>query len=111
MGIRLNRQEFTALLDEAARQVPAGVGERLAIARRIALQRQAQRNPLQAFLYQRIAALAVPAQRHRIGWSAALLAVLLLAAALQWQPAPVHDHSALDLAILTDELPVSMYVD
>ncbi len=111
MGIRLNRQEFTALLDESAHRLPSAVAARLAVARGIALQRQARHSPLQAFLYQLAPALAVPAQRHRIGWGTALLAALLLAAALQWQSAPGHDYSALDLAILTDELPLSMYVD
>jgi hypothetical protein len=42
---------------------------------------------------------------------AALLAALLLGGALYFQNSIDHDHSDIDIQILTDDLPVDMYVD
>lgn len=111
MGIKLDRKALTALLDDSARQLPPSVVSRLSGARQLAVQRQAQHIPLTVRLLQLAPAWSAPLQGHPVGWGMALLAALLLAAFLQWQHLPVHDHSALDLAILTDELPVQMYAD
>lgn len=43
--------------------------------------------------------------------SAALLAFFLLGAASYWQQTAEHDNSDVDIAILTDDLPMDVYVD
>ncbi|MDP2761301.1 MAG: DUF3619 family protein [Sideroxyarcus sp.] len=112
MGIKLDRKALTTLLDDSTRQLPPVVESRLSSARQAALQRQAQRNPLQVRLHQLAPALSAPMRHHPLAWGVGLLfAALLTAAFFQWQHPAVHDHSALDLAILTDDLPVRMYVD
>ncbi|GAB1231684.1 DUF3619 family protein [Ferrigenium sp. UT5] len=113
MGSKLDRKALTALLDNAAEQLPPHVATRLSAARHAALQQQRQRSRFQVRLHQLVPALSAPMQRHPSGWNLALLGLftLLVVAFFQWgTPAP-HDHTELDLAILTDELPVSMYVD
>lgn len=113
MGIKLNREELTALLDDSARQLPPSVTARLIEARQAALQQQAQRGRFQVRLHQLVPALSAPMQRHPVGWNLALLClfILLAVAFFQWGSPTPHDHTELDLAILTDDLPVHMYVD
>ncbi len=112
MGIKLDRKQLAAVLDDGARQLPPQVCARLSAARQSALQQQLQRQPLQAQLHHLVPAIAAPVRSHPAGWgSALLLALLLLAALWQWHAVESHDHGALDLAILTDDLPVEMYVD
>lgn len=113
MGIKLNREELTALLDDSARQLPSAVAARLSGARQAALQRQAQRSRFPVRLHQLAPALSALMQRHPARWNLALLCVFILLAVafFQWSTPTPHDHTELDLAILTDDLPVHMYVD
>jgi len=113
MGIKLNREELTALLDDSAHRLPSAVAVRLSVARRAALQQQAQPSRFQVRLHQLVPALSAPMQRHPLGWNVALLClfILLAVAFFQWNTPTPHDHTELDLAILTDDLPVHMYVD
>ncbi|MFA5370391.1 MAG: DUF3619 family protein [Sideroxydans sp.] len=112
MGIKLDRKTLASLLDDSTRQLPPTVEARLFSARQAALQQQARHSTLQARLYQLVPALAVPMRQHPVGWGAAFLFTAILVVVLfQWQHLAVHDHSALDLAILIDDLPVRMYVD
>lgn len=111
MGIRLDHKALTSLLDESTRQLPPAIEVGLASARRAALQRQAQQNPLHIRLHQLVPVLSAPLRHHPLGWGALLFAAILIAVFFQWQHFAIHDHSALDLAILIDDLPVRMYVD
>jgi len=112
MGIKLDRKALTILLDDSTRQLPPAIEVRLASARQAALQRQAQRNPLKIRLHQLVPVLSAPMRHHPLGWGVALLfTAILIAVFFQWQHLAIHDHSALDLAILIDDLPVRMYVD
>lgn len=112
MGIKLDLKALTSLLDDATRQLPPVIESRLASARQIALQRQVRRSPFHIRLHQLVPVLAAPMRHHPLAWGVGLLFVALLTAAFfQWQHPAVHDHSALDLAILIDDLPVRMYVD
>ncbi len=112
MGIKLDHEALASLLDDSTRQLPPAIEARLASARQAALQRQAQRNPLQIRLHQLVPVLSTPARNRPLGWGVAFLfAAILIAVLFQWQHFAIHDHSALDLAILIDDLPVRMYVD
>jgi len=113
MDIKLNREELAALLDDSAQQLPSAVAARLSIARQAALHQQAQASRSSVRLHQLVPALLAPMQRHPLGWNVALLClfILLAVAFFQWNAPTPHDHTELDLAILTDDLPVHMYVD
>ena len=113
MGIKLNREELAALLDDSAHQLPSAVAARLSAARQAALQQQAQRSRFPVRLHHLAPVLSAPMQRHPLGWNVALLClfILLAIAFFQWSTPTPHDHTELDLAILTDDLPVHMYVD
>lgn len=113
MGIKLDRDDLTALLDDSARRLPPRVVDRLTTARQIALKHQARQDLRWLFIHQLAPVLSATARHHPLGWGLVLLfAAVVVAAFFQWHPlSPLHDHAALDLAILTDELPVVMYVD
>lgn len=111
MGFQLDHKTLTTLLDDSARQLPPTVISRLSEARQLAVQRQAQSVALGAHLLRLTTAWSAPLWRHRVSLGMALLAALLLTVFLQIRLTPVHDHSAIDLAILTDDLPIEVYVE
>jgi len=51
------------------------------------------------------------AHKQRFFVTSILLAACLFSGAAYWQHTHDHDHSEVDIAILTDELPVDVYVD
>jgi hypothetical protein len=112
MGNRVNIEELKELLDQAAAApLPPAIAQRLQLARQSALAHQ--RRP-HAWLA-RLQHLLRPHdhESHRtLHWVGALLLLAaVLAGGWQWKQVALHDHAALDLAILTDDLPVRMYVE
>ena len=115
MGIKLKLDELAPLLDRAAQQLDSATLDRLHSARRQALSRHRTTAP--AALLSRLQHLVTDqgheSHHHRaLNWAGGLI---LLAAVLigGWhlQQTTLHDHAAIDLAILTDDLPLHMYVD
>jgi len=115
MNRKLNTREIKQLLDRSAAQIDKNTLEKLASARRTAVQYQqtTQQAPVLAWLTQH-GLIHSHSTHNRKVWNfgiAALLALVLLGGGLYWQHAYEHDHSDIDIAILTDDLPVDMYVD
>jgi non-ribosomal peptide synthetase component F len=115
MSMKLNTKEIKQLLNRSAAQLDNGTLDKLQSARRTALQYQQteQQAPVLAWLTEHGVIHHHSAPFHKaynLGMAALLLA-LLVGGALYWQQSYDHDHSDIDIAILTDDLPVDMYVD
>ena len=115
MGIKLNIDEVRSLLNRSTADLSIETLDRLQSARRTALQHQqiAQQTPVHAWLSQHGLIGHHSSHQHRtLHWGlAALLVVVLIGGVGYWKNVSEHDHSELDIAILTDDLPVHMYVD
>jgi hypothetical protein len=115
MNRKLNTKEIQQLLNRSAAQLDKGTLDKLQSARRTALQYQQreQQAPVLAWLTEHgvIHHHSTPFHKAYNLGMVALLIVLLVGGALYWQQSYEHDHSDIDIAILTDDLPVDMYVD
>ena len=115
MGIKLKIEDIRHLLNGSANDLSSDTLDKLQCARRTALQHQQLKQPsaVHAWLSQHGVIGHHPSAQHRaLNWGlAALLAVVLVSGISYWQHNSERDHSALDIAILTDDLPVHMYVD
>lgn len=107
----LTTDSVRKILDHATDHLDKTTVARLHSARNRALAHQDARS---AWL-DRHGSLALAADsRHGIPfWALSILlaAGLLLGTATYWQHATEHDHSDIDIAILTDDLPVDAYID
>lgn len=115
MGLKLNRSELRHLLNRSTHELPPSITGKLRAARQLALQRQkvAHTAPALAWLGEHGFLLHSPGRAQR-AWqwgAAATLALALAVGYAYWQHQAVHEHAELDIAILTDDLPVHMYVD
>ena len=115
MNHKLKTHEIGKLLNRSAAQLDQGTLDKLQSARRAALQYQQKTHqaPVLAWLTQHgLVGHHSTAGHKTLNWGVATLFVLvLLGGALYLQQSYEHDHSDIDIAILTDELPVDMYVD
>jgi hypothetical protein len=115
MGIKLKIEEIGRLLDRSTSNLSTTTMDGLHAARRAALKHQQtkQPTPVHAWLSEHgIIGHHASHQHKALNWGlATLLAVVLIGSIGYWQNASEHDHSELDIAILTDDLPVHMYVD
>jgi hypothetical protein len=115
MNRKLNTKEIGQLLNRSAAQLDRGTLDKLQSSRRTALQyqRATQQAPVMAWLTQHGLIGHHSTTGHKtINWGlATLLLLVLLGGSLYWQQASEHDPADIDIAILTDELPVDMYVD
>jgi hypothetical protein len=115
MGIKLNINDISRLLDRSTSELSTKTADGLHAARRAALQHQQIKQPtlVHAWLNEHGIIGHHGSHQHKtLNWGlAALLAVVLIGGIGYWQNASEHDHSELDIAILTDDLPVHMYVD
>ncbi len=115
MRHKLNIRDIGQLLNRSTAQFDNDTLDKLRVARRNALQYQqtAQQAPVSAWLSQHgLIYRHAPHSHKALSFGmAALLAMILLNGVLYWHYSYEHDHSEIDIAILTDELPVDMYVD
>jgi hypothetical protein len=111
MNIKLTNKEIGRLLDQSANQLNRSTLNDLHTARQHALQRQrvsvttwvSQNGMLHGHLQ---------LSQRALNWIiAAVVASLLVINLTYWDRMSEHDHSDIDIQILTDELPVDMYVD
>lgn len=115
MGLKLKLDDIAPLLDRATQQLDPDTLDRLHAARRQALSRHNATPP--AALLSRLHHLVTdhghaPHQHRALNWAGGLLLLAaVLAGGWQWKQSILHDHVAIDLAILTDDLPLHIYVD
>lgn len=111
MNQKLNIHDFGRLLDRSAGQLNRSTLNDLHSARQRALQHQrvsvstwvGGNGMLHAHLH---------LSQRALNWIiAAIVATLLVINLTYWEHAFEHDHSDIDIQILTDDLPVDMYVD
>ncbi len=114
MNRKLTSAELGRLLSRSAAQLDKETSDKLLAARHAALQHQqtTQQTPVLAWLNEHGLILHHPSHKMvNRGLAMLLAAVLLLGISFYWQHACEHDHSDIDIEILTDDLPVDMYVD
>ncbi len=113
MKTKINIRDIGPLLNDSTTRLDNDTLDKLRDARRTALQYQQteQHVPVLAWLHQHgLIHMHSKHKSHHWGM-AALLAVILFSGVIYWQQVYEHDHSDIDIAILTDDLPVDMYVD
>lgn len=114
MNRQMKMHEIVQLLNRSAGQIDNATADKLLSARRNALQyrQTARQAPVLAWLSQHCL-IHHSAHGHKaLNWGmAGLAAAILLCGALYWQHSYERDHAEIDIAILTDDLPVDMYVD
>lgn len=113
MGHKLNINDIGQLLDRSTSQLDAATLHKLQLARRTALkhQRSKETSSVLAWIGVHSPIHHDSSHNHRafnVG-VVTLFAILLLAGLMFWQD--MNDHSDVDISILTDDLPVEMYVD
>jgi hypothetical protein len=110
MKQRLTFRELKHLLDRSAAAVDRSTADRLSRARAVALQHQ--RAESHGWFSRGGVLHGHTRHEHRATYRIALLvfAVLLIATLGYWQQ-PEHEHVDLDIAILTDDMPVDVYID
>jgi hypothetical protein len=114
MGLKLKTGEIGQLLDHSTSRLDPETIQKLQGARRTALlhQRTSQPASVLAWVEQHSLIHAHSVNHRSFNWGVAVLfALILFSGALYWQDVYEHDHSDLDIAILTDDLPVDMFVD
>lgn len=115
MGIKLKLDDIAPLLDRGTQQIDRATLDRLLAARRQALDRQRTEAPaaLLSRLHHLVTDLGHASHHHHaLNWVGGLLLLAaVLAGGWQWKQSVMHERVSIDLAILTDDLPVHMYVD
>lgn len=111
MNNRLNNKDIGRLLDLSANQLDRSIANSLYTARQQALQHQRISSSVwtnqNGLLHGRLQLSA-----RALNWVIAAVVVSLLAINLSyWNRMAERDHSDIDIAILTDDLPVDMFVD
>lgn len=110
MNDNLNTAKIAQLLTQSTRQLDASTLSALEKARKKSLQRQSVRAPVFTFATNRWAHLLLPFSKHQ--WvSAGLLAIMLVVGTSFWHHAQEQQITDLDVAILTDDLPIEVFVD
>ena len=115
MNKKLNTESIRQQLNRSSAQLDQSTLGRLREARAQALARYDARSTAPVFAW--VGALTGnmhTANSHRSHYYlaiAVLLAAFLYSGATYWQHAADHDNSDVDIAILTDELPIDAYVD
>ena len=113
MTKKLSHTTIKQLLNRSLTQLEQPTLARLRDARVQALARFEARRTTPAFAWAGMSVGHAAATRHKPHfWPAAILfAALLFGVAAYWQQLAKHDTADLDIAILTDDLPIHVYVD
>ena len=106
----LNPKKVAQLLTQSTRQLNGATLSALANARRNALKRQSAHSPVLALTTGRWTHNLLPHSAQQ--WLVAgLLAAIFVVVAGYWHHAQEQQISELDVAILTDDLPIEVFVD
>lgn len=109
---QINHEKVAELLTHGTEQLDSQVLSSLRQARAFALQKQ--RQPVRVFSLGTVGHRAHELMPHSTQqWVAAviLLAAIAFGVTSYWQHAQEHQHSQLDIAILTDDMPIEIFVD
>lgn len=109
MNQKLNPEQVRQLLNSSLNRIDQPALDKLREARELALARHGERAGAPALAWAGNWRFAVPHHKARYFAAAALLAAILFGGASYWHHE--HDFSEVDVAILTDELPIEVYVD
>jgi hypothetical protein len=110
MNINLDTNKIAQLLTYSSRQLNEATLSALAIARHNALQRHTTHSPVYTLTTGRLTQSLIPHSAQQ--WMATgLLAAMLVIGAGYWQHAQEQQINDLDVAILTDDLPIEVFVD
>lgn len=110
MTEEINPKRIAQLLTQSTRQMDSGTLSALSNARQKALQRQTVRAPVFTLATSRWAHILLPLTNHQ--WvSVILLAAILFIGTNYWHHAQEQQIAELDAAILTDDLPIEVFVD
>ena len=110
MTDELNPKKIAQLLTQSSRQLNSGTLTALSKAREVALQRHSLRAPVFTLATGRWAHFLLPLSAHQ--WMpAALLAITFAVGVGYWHHAQEQQIDELDVAILTDDLPIEVFVD
>lgn len=110
MTDEINPERIVQLLTQNTRRMDAGTLSALSNARQKALQRQTARAPVFTLSTGRWTHVLFPLLNHQ--WVfAGLLVVMLTIGAGYWHHAQEQQIVDLDVAILTDDLPIEVFVD
>ncbi len=112
MTKKLSHATIKQLLNHSLTQLEQPTVVRLCDARAQALSRFEARRTAPAFAWAGMGVGSAAARHKPHFWPAAILfAALLFGVAAYWQQLAKHDTAKLDIAILTDDLPIHVYVD
>lgn len=111
MNTKLTHKEIRRLLDRSADQLDRSTLNDLHTARQLALQNQRVSAPIWVSQNGMLHGQLQISQRALNWIIAAVVATLLVVNLTYWDRVYDHDHSDIDIQILTDDLPVEMYVD
>ena len=109
----INAERIAQLLTRSAQQLDDNTLVALRRARNIALERQSQTKPALALSTGHGLHWLIPHSAHQWAATVILLAIVLFSGANYWQHMQEQEQetSRLDLAILTDDLPLEVFVD
>lgn len=109
----INPEHIAQLLTRSAQQLDDNTLAALRRARDVAMERQAVSEPVVALSTGHGMRWLVPHSAYQWAATIILLAVVLLGGASYWQQMQQQDYdiSHLDVAILTDDLPLEVFVD
>ncbi len=111
MNIKLSNKEIGGLLNRAAQQLDRPTLDELRTARQHALQNQRVASPAWVSRNGLLHGQLQLSQRALNWIIVGVVASLLVINLTYWERTYEHDHSDIDIAILTDDLPVDMFVD
>lgn len=111
MTNEINPEKVVQLLTQSARQLDSGTLSALSNAREKALQRQTVRAPVFTLVTGRWAHMLLPFTNHQWVSAGLLLAALLVVGTSYLHHAQEQQIAELDVAILTDDLPIEVFVD
>ncbi len=110
MNDNLNPKRVAQLLTQGTWQMDTAVLTKLTTAREKALERQTMRAPVFTLATGRWSHFLAPISNHQ--WlSAGLLAIMLVVGMSYWHHVQEQQIADLDVSILTDDLPIEVYVD
>lgn len=111
MTDKLNPKRIAQLLNQGTWQMDAGVLAALSDARQKALQRQSARAPVFTLATGRWTHFLASFTAHQWVSAGLLAAMLIIGSGYYWHHTHEQQIADLDVAILTDDLPIEVFVD